>query len=69
MLPEILEEVAASGLQMQAALEAEFLGRDRYHGPSPARTPGEPADAWAVFLADLKDRACPPGAGHDEAHT
>jgi hypothetical protein len=72
MLPEILEEVAASGLQMQAALEAEvaeFLGRDRYHGPSPARTPGEPADAWAVFLADPKDRARPPGAGRDGAHT
>jgi hypothetical protein len=32
MLPEILEEVAASGLQMQAALKAEvaeFLGRNR----------------------------------------
>jgi 2-polyprenyl-3-methyl-5-hydroxy-6-metoxy-1,4-benzoquinol methylase len=65
MLPEILEEVAASGAAdagCAGGRVAEFLGRDGYHGVFAG-------DAWAVFLADLKDRAWPPGAGHDEAHT
>jgi hypothetical protein len=57
---------------MQATLEAEvaeFLGRDRYHGVFACEDARRADDAWAVFLADLKDRAWSPGAGHDEAHT